>query len=97
MSRKQWKALSLGAALAVAGCNGGSEPESAPADDGGAWMEGATVTVVRDPDAGRETVTLTDPASGFSQVMSDEPLVPGAVEIDEPGPMETAVAAGLSS
>jgi hypothetical protein len=97
MSRTHWKVFPLAAALAVGGCNGGSDPAATPEDDGGAWMEGATVTVVRDPDAGRETVTLTDPGSGFSQVMSDEPLVPGAVETDDPDPMEIAIAAGRSS
>lgn len=94
MSSKSWKALPLAAAL-VGGCITGSEP--APVDDGGAWMEGAAVTVTRDPAAGRETVTLTDPASGFSQVVSDEPLTPGAVETDDPGPVAVALAAGLSS
>jgi hypothetical protein len=45
-------------------------------------MEGATVTVARDMATGRETVTLTDPASGHSEVMSDEPLDTSAVESD---------------
>jgi hypothetical protein len=97
MTTKQWKALPLAAALAMGGCMEGSDPEVEAADDGGAWMDGATVTVVRDPEAGRETVTLTDPASGFSQVMSDEPLVPGAVETEDPSPMEIALEAGRSS
>jgi hypothetical protein len=98
MKMKHWKVLPLAAALAVGGCMEGSDPEAAAADDGGAWMEGATVTVARDAGAGREAVTLTDPASGFSQVMSDEPLVPGAVETeDDPSPMEAALEAGRSS
>lgn len=93
MSSSLWKALPLAAALA-GGCTTGSEAAPAPADDGGAWMEGAIVTVTRD--AGRETVTLTDPESGFSQVMSDEPLTPGAVETDDTGPVAVAIAAPLS-
>jgi hypothetical protein len=96
MRRKSWKAFPLAAALAVGGCSTRSDSPSAPADDG-VWMEAAAVTVTRDPVTGRETVTLTDPASGFSQVMSDEPLSPGAVETDDPGPVAVALAAGLSS
>jgi hypothetical protein len=94
MSSKSWKALPLAAALA-GGCFTGSEHASAPPDDGGAWMDGATVTVARDPATGRETVTLTDPASGFAQVVSDEPLTAGAVEIDDPEPTAVALAAAL--
>jgi hypothetical protein len=89
------QALPLALALLAGACTGAPEGSSAPPDDGGAWMDDATVVVARDEASGRETVTLVDPASGFSQVMSDEPLTPGVIEVDDPEPVAT-VAAGLT-
>jgi hypothetical protein len=37
-------------------------------------MDGATVVVATNESTGRETVTLIDPASGYSEVLDDEPL-----------------------
>ena len=65
-----WKWMAA-AALLLGACGRGSG--RSPASDD--WMDGATVRVALDAAAGRETVTLVDPASGFEQVMDDEPLV----------------------
>jgi hypothetical protein len=90
------KALPVALALLAGACGGGSEGASTPPDDGGAWMDGATVVVARSDATGRETVTLVDPASGFSRVLSDEPLTPNVIEVDDdPEPVAT-VAAGLT-
>jgi len=82
----------LVAALFSGACSGRSRDASPAPDGDGEWMDGATVVVARDAGAGRETVKLVDPASGFEQVISDEPLTPGAAEVDE----EPAVAAALA-
>jgi hypothetical protein len=76
------RALPLAAALLVGSCTGGSDGASGPPDAGGAWMDDATVVVARNETTGRQTVTLVDPASGFSQVLDDEPLTPDVIEID---------------
>jgi hypothetical protein len=94
----KWKTISLAAALAVAGCGGGDGGgDASPAStDPDAWMDDARVEVRRDEASGRETVTLVDPASGHSEVMSDEPLLPGAVEVDDLAAVVAALATGLS-
>ncbi len=89
--KRKW---ALAAALALGGCSHGAG-SSAPADDDGAWMDGADVVVRLDATAGRETVTLVDPASGFAQVVDDEPLTPGVTEWDEPAE-PIALAAALA-
>jgi hypothetical protein len=87
------KALPLALALLAGACSGGSDgAASAPPDDGGAWMDGATVAVARNETTGRETVTLVDPATGFSQVLDDEPLTPDVIEVDDPEPVATLAA-----
>ena len=83
-----WRKAALIAALALAGCTA-----SAPADDGGAWMDGALVMVDPNAGTGRETVTLKDQASGFQQQMSDESAALDAVEADD----SPAVAAALAA
>ena len=88
-----WTSLAV-VLLASAACGG--TKQAAPADDEGAWMDGATVTVTRDVATGRETVTLTDPASGHSEVMSDEPLDPSAVEWDEADGSGALVASAMA-
>jgi hypothetical protein len=82
------------AALAGA-CSGESDGDGAstPPDDGGAWMDGATVVVARNEATGRETVTLVDPATGFSQVVGDEPLIANVIEVDDPQAAATVAAA----
>jgi hypothetical protein len=89
------KAIPLALALLAGACSGGSDGDgaSAPADDGGAWMDNATVVVARNEATGRETVTLVDPATGFSQVVDDEPLTPDVIEVDDPEPAATVAAA----
>ena len=76
------KALPLVLAVLAGACEAGSDGDpaaaprdqaAAPAEHGGAWMDGATVVVARDAATGRETVTLVDPATGVSQVLDDEP------------------------
>jgi hypothetical protein len=93
------KAAALVVALLAGACAGGADGHErlAPADDG-AWMDDATVVVERDEGTGRETVTLVDPASGFSLLVDDEPLTPDANETDEPSaPVAAAVVAALSN
>jgi hypothetical protein len=91
------KAIPLALALLAGACSGGSDgasgESSAPPDDGGAWMDAATVVVARNEATGRETVTLVDPATGFSQVLDDEPLTPDVIEVDDPQPAATVAAA----
>jgi hypothetical protein len=87
------KALPLALALVAGACSGGSDGATAPPDDGGAWMDGATVVVARNEATGRETVTLVDPATGFSQVLGDEPLTPNVIEVDDPEPVATVATA----
>jgi hypothetical protein len=96
--KKTKQVLPLAAAILVMGCGGssGSSESSAPGSDG-AWMEDATVVVARDEAASRQTVTLVDPRTGFSQVMSDEPLTPDVIEVDDQSPVVAALTWGLSS
>jgi hypothetical protein len=89
--KRSTTALPLAAALLVGACMGGTDPASAP-DDEGAWMDDAMVVVSRDEAAGRETVTLVA-ASGFSQVIGDEPLTQDLVEAEDPGDVGAAIAA----
>jgi len=96
MTTQSTKSLLLAAALLAGGCTSGASTTGG-ADDGGAWMDGATVVVARSDSTGRQTVTLIDPESGFSQVMSDEPLTPGAVEQEDPDLMAVALAAGITN
>ena len=71
----RWKRLVLVALLAGA-CGRGARQASGPAaPTGDDWMDGATVRVALDVAAGRETVTLVDPATGFEQLMDDEALI----------------------
>lgn len=93
--KKTKKVLPLAAAILAMGC-GGRSGSSVP-DSDGAWMDDATVVVARDEAAGRRTVTLVDPKSGFSQLMSDEPLTPDVIEVDDPSPVVAALTWGLSS
>ncbi len=98
---KHFSAALLVAALLVAAllsgaCSGRSRDVSTAPDSDGQWMEGATVVVARDAGAGRETVKLVDPASGFEQVVSDEALTPGAAEVDEEPADEAALAMALA-
>jgi hypothetical protein len=97
------KAAALAVALVVGACagacgGGADEHEpSAPADDG-AWMDDAIVVVERNEGTGRETVTLVDPASGFSLLVDDEPLTKGANETNVPSaPVAAVVVAALSN
>ncbi|HYS81663.1 MAG TPA: hypothetical protein VEM76_13190 [Anaeromyxobacteraceae bacterium] len=94
MQRKT-KTLPLVGALVAVGCGGRGGPTAPDAD--GAWMESATVEVSRDEAAGRQTVTLVDPKTGFSLVVSDEPLTPGVIEVDDQSPAVAALTWGLSS
>ncbi len=75
--------LPAAAALALLTACPGGRGGSAPADDGGAWMDTALVMVVSDTAAGRETVTLVDEASGTSERMSDEELIGDVVEVED--------------
>jgi hypothetical protein len=93
------KAASLVVALLAGACGGGAHEHEplAPADDG-AWMDDATVVVERNDRTNRETVTLVDPASGFSLLVDDEPLTPDANETDAPStPVAAIVVAALSN
>jgi hypothetical protein len=94
--RIRWKrALPLAAAIVAVGCGGG-ESATAPVEDDGAWMDEAVVVVARDEGAAIETVTLTDRDSG-ARLAVEEPLTPGAVEIDDLEAIAAALVAGLSS
>ena len=95
MSNPWKRALPLVAAILAVGCGRGESATNPAAEDDGAWMDGAEVKVERDEVAGRETVTLVDPESGFSQVLGDEPLTPGAVEVDDLEEIAAALVAGL--
>ena len=60
-------------------------------------MDDAIVVVERNEGTGRETVTLVDPASGFSLLVDDEPLTKGANETNVPSaPVAAVVVAALS-
>jgi hypothetical protein len=84
----RWRAaLAALAALGtvLAGCGGAGGASPTPEADGGdaGWMDGALVQVVNDGAAGRQRVTLHDPATGNTAVVDDGPLTPGAVEFED--------------
>jgi len=91
------KTAALVVALAAGACGGGAHEPATQVDDDGAWMDDAVVVVERNVGTGRETVTLVDPASGFSLLVNDEPLTPEANEADAPSaPIAAALVAALS-
>ena len=92
------KTAALVVALAAGACGGGAHEPATQVDDDGAWMDDAVVVVERNVGTGRETVTLVDPASGFSLLVNDEPLTPEANEADAPSaPIAAALVAALSN
>ena len=92
------KTAALVVALAAGACGGGAHEPATQVDDDGAWMDDAVVVVERNVGTGRETVTLVDPASGFSLLVDDEPLTKGANETNDPSaPVATVAVAALSN